>query len=184
MALAADEFIRRFLLHTLSDGFHRIGHYGFLSNRHRTEKVVLCREFLTGGAAAPLDHADEPGQTRDRTLTSVRAAAGLWRCSGRFRDRAQPIPRYGRTAHECRGLVLIGNRLAILAASPGPAVTRPARPRCATFVAHGNEGSTSHSPMAFPASNGAPPRRSPVTAPLPAGLKATLTLLTPAFHSP
>jgi putative transposase len=32
MMLAADEFIRRFLLHTLPDGFHRIRHYGFLAN--------------------------------------------------------------------------------------------------------------------------------------------------------
>ena len=33
MTLAADEFIRRFLLHALPDGFHRIRHYGFLANR-------------------------------------------------------------------------------------------------------------------------------------------------------
>jgi hypothetical protein len=33
MTIAADEFIRRFLLHALPDGFHRIRHYGFLANR-------------------------------------------------------------------------------------------------------------------------------------------------------
>ena len=33
MTLDADEFIRRFLLHTLPDGFHRIRHYGYLANR-------------------------------------------------------------------------------------------------------------------------------------------------------
>ncbi|HEX2215786.1 MAG TPA: IS91 family transposase, partial [Xanthobacteraceae bacterium] len=43
MTLAADEFIRRFLLHTLPHGFHRIRHYGFLGNRHRAEKLALCR---------------------------------------------------------------------------------------------------------------------------------------------
>src|SRR3954447_13473931 len=37
MTLVADEFIRRFLLHTPPHGFHRIRHYGFLGNRHRTE---------------------------------------------------------------------------------------------------------------------------------------------------
>jgi hypothetical protein len=62
MTLAADEFIRRFLLHTLPDGFHRIRHYGFLGNRHRAEKIALCQELLAGGAAAPPDNADEPGQ--------------------------------------------------------------------------------------------------------------------------
>jgi hypothetical protein len=35
MMLDVHEFIRRFLLHTLPDGFHRIRHYGFLANGHR-----------------------------------------------------------------------------------------------------------------------------------------------------
>ncbi len=35
MKLKPDEFIRRFLLHTLPDGFHRIRHFGFMANRHR-----------------------------------------------------------------------------------------------------------------------------------------------------
>ena len=76
MALAADEFIRRFLLHTLPDGFHRIRHYGFLSNRHRTEKIALCQELLTSRAAAPPGHADEPGQTRDRTFDLCPSCGG------------------------------------------------------------------------------------------------------------
>jgi hypothetical protein len=46
MALDADEFIRRFLLHTLPDGFHRIRHYGFLANGHRAAKLALCRKLL------------------------------------------------------------------------------------------------------------------------------------------
>ena len=76
MALAADEFIRRFLLHTLPDGFHRIRHYGFLSNRHRAEKIALCQELLAIGATAPPDNADEPGQTRDRTLDLCPSCGG------------------------------------------------------------------------------------------------------------
>src|ERR1700736_494619 len=39
MTLVADEFIRRFLLHTLPDGFHRIRHYGFLANRDRADQT-------------------------------------------------------------------------------------------------------------------------------------------------
>jgi hypothetical protein len=46
MTLAADEFIRRFLLHTLPDGFHRIRHYGCLANGHRAAKLALCRKLL------------------------------------------------------------------------------------------------------------------------------------------
>jgi hypothetical protein len=46
MTLGAREFIRRFLLHTLPDGFHRIRHYGFLANGHRAAKLALCRGLL------------------------------------------------------------------------------------------------------------------------------------------
>jgi hypothetical protein len=46
MDLSAEEFIRRFLLHVLPDGFQRIRYYGFLSNRHREEKLALCRQLL------------------------------------------------------------------------------------------------------------------------------------------
>lgn len=46
MALEAEEFIRRFLLHVLPSGFMRIRYFGFLSNRHRTEKLKLCRKLL------------------------------------------------------------------------------------------------------------------------------------------
>ena len=46
MTLDADEFIRRFLLHTLPDGFHRIRHYGFLANGHRAARLALCRKLL------------------------------------------------------------------------------------------------------------------------------------------
>ena len=45
MRLAPDEFIRRFLLHVLPDGFHRIRHYGFLAKGDRNEKLDLCRKL-------------------------------------------------------------------------------------------------------------------------------------------
>jgi len=46
MTLEADEFIRRFLLHVLPDGFQRIRHYGFLGHRYRQAKLALCRQLL------------------------------------------------------------------------------------------------------------------------------------------
>ena len=46
MTLAAGEFMRRFLLHVLPDGFHRIRHYGLFANGHRADKVTLCRKLL------------------------------------------------------------------------------------------------------------------------------------------
>ena len=62
MTLAADEFIRRFLQHTVPDGFHRIRHIGFLANRHRTRKLALCRKLL----AAPLPEPRSPRRWQDR----------------------------------------------------------------------------------------------------------------------
>jgi Putative transposase/Transposase zinc-binding domain len=46
MTLEPFEFIRRFLLHTLPDGFHRIRHYGFLANGHRAAMLAFCRNLL------------------------------------------------------------------------------------------------------------------------------------------
>jgi hypothetical protein len=59
MKLKPDEFIRRFLLHTLPDGFHRIRSFGFMANGHRAAKLALCRSLLADRAekTAP-DNAD------------------------------------------------------------------------------------------------------------------------------
>ena len=46
MTLTAEEFIRRFLLHTLPAGFQRIRYFGFLANRFRKQKLDLCRRLL------------------------------------------------------------------------------------------------------------------------------------------
>ena len=46
MTLDAGEFIRRFLLHVLPDGFQRIRHYGFLANGHRRAKLALIGKLL------------------------------------------------------------------------------------------------------------------------------------------
>src|SRR4029077_2686650 len=53
MALDADEFIRRFLLHTLPDSFHRIRHYGFLANGGRNDKILFALHLLAVGNAPP-----------------------------------------------------------------------------------------------------------------------------------
>ena len=43
MRLDVGEFMRRFLLHVLPTGFHRIRHYGLFANGHRADKLALCR---------------------------------------------------------------------------------------------------------------------------------------------
>jgi Putative transposase len=46
MTLTAEEFLRRFLLHTLPRGFIRIRFFGFLANRRRAASLPLCRQLL------------------------------------------------------------------------------------------------------------------------------------------
>lgn len=53
LTLTATEFIRRFLLHVLPTGFHRIRYYGFLGARHRRAKLAHCRQLLGSTAALP-----------------------------------------------------------------------------------------------------------------------------------
>jgi hypothetical protein len=50
MTLAVDEFIRRFLLHVLPDGFHRIRHYGLFANGGRAENIARARQLLNAPA--------------------------------------------------------------------------------------------------------------------------------------
>jgi hypothetical protein len=63
MTLSAEEFIRRFLLHTLPDGFQRIRYYGFLGNRYRKEKLCRCRQLL--GMASPADPPSQSTASKD-----------------------------------------------------------------------------------------------------------------------
>jgi hypothetical protein len=56
MTLTTQEFMRRFLLHVLPSGFHRIRHYGLLAHAHRRHNIATARALLQGPApAAPLD---------------------------------------------------------------------------------------------------------------------------------
>jgi hypothetical protein len=50
MTLATDEFIRRFLIHVLPHGFHRIRHYGLFASAKRAENIARARELLNAPA--------------------------------------------------------------------------------------------------------------------------------------
>ncbi len=67
MTLATDEFIRRFMLHILPKGFHRIRHYGLFANTGRAAHIARLRELL-GCALPPAEKVassiqDEPEET-------------------------------------------------------------------------------------------------------------------------
>ena len=72
MTVSADEFIRRFLLHVLPEGFHRIRHYGFLGNRHRAEKLARCRELLAMPVPEPMhDQSEKDYRDNYEELTGI-----------------------------------------------------------------------------------------------------------------
>ena len=64
MTLAADEFIRRFLMHVLPDGFHRIRHYGLFASAARAMNLKRIRSLMTAPNASdrppPSAEAKEP----------------------------------------------------------------------------------------------------------------------------
>jgi hypothetical protein len=64
MTLAADEFIRRFLLHVLPKGFHRIRHYGLLASATRKAQLDHVRQLLGVAPPATTDVQPNPDDTR------------------------------------------------------------------------------------------------------------------------
>ena len=95
MTLATNEFIRRFLIHVLPDGFHRIRHYGLLASATRADNIARARELL----AVPILKANpyrcrrEPQQADLPLLRrphdhhrDLRA-----RCSPQYRPTAPPV---------------------------------------------------------------------------------------------
>jgi hypothetical protein len=64
MTLAADEFIRRFLLHVLPRGFHRIRHYGLLASTARKTSLALARALLDVAPPPDNDAPQEPLDAR------------------------------------------------------------------------------------------------------------------------
>ena len=61
MTLATHEFIRRFLIHVLPSGFHRIRHYGLFANTVRTDNIARARELLA--VPTPHNHTAHAGNT-------------------------------------------------------------------------------------------------------------------------
>jgi hypothetical protein len=85
MTLAADEFIRRFLVHVLPTGLMRIRHYGVLGNRCRMQQLSACRLLL--------EQAAPPAQPPASTVTLMRRLTGIdiERCPHCRRGRLEAI---------------------------------------------------------------------------------------------
>ena len=73
MTLDMEEFIRRFLLHVLPKGLHRIRHYGLLAGTAKAETILKARDMLAAAV-----NPDTPRSMKTwprRTLILVPAAA-------------------------------------------------------------------------------------------------------------
>ena len=81
MTLAAFEFIRRFLLHVLPDGFQRVRHYGFLANGHRKAKLATIRCLLDTAVPEPV----APDATPQDPTVAAPAATPCPCCGGALR---------------------------------------------------------------------------------------------------
>src|SRR5215471_18502324 len=62
MTLDADEFIRRFLIHALPDGFHRIRHYGLCAKANRANNIALARRLLGVPDPGPSSRASDDAE--------------------------------------------------------------------------------------------------------------------------
>jgi hypothetical protein len=69
MTLASDEFIRRFLIHVLPGGFHRIRHYGLFANGGRAENLARARELL--GVPPQQDKPNDADASANEPPTSL-----------------------------------------------------------------------------------------------------------------
>ena len=98
MRLAPHEFIRRFLLHVLPDGFHRIRHYGFLAKGDRGENLARVRELLkVQRTQEPADQAQPSSTSEPEANADAREAFAVCPdCGGLMR-------RIGRVAPHISG---------------------------------------------------------------------------------
>jgi hypothetical protein len=80
MRLHPHEFIRRFLMHVLPKGFHRICHYGLFANVNRAENIARARALLNVAPPAP-----DPQEPPDiATNTPRKLSCPCPRCGGRM----------------------------------------------------------------------------------------------------
>jgi hypothetical protein len=92
MRLATPEFIRRFLIHVLPDGFHRIRHYGLLASATRKVNIARVRDLL--GQRAPEREAQDPTELAPLTLREpCPCCGGPMRIIEIFRRGQKPMSR-------------------------------------------------------------------------------------------
>jgi len=100
MTLPAAEFIRRFLMHVLPDGFMRIRHYGYLANRHRQQKLATCRRLLD--VLEPAAKATEEPEIKPTSRDCEAETVIL--CPACRTGRLRTVETFERRSRSCREL--------------------------------------------------------------------------------
>ena len=95
MTLSPQEFMRRFLLHVLPGGFHRIRHYGLLANSRRRDNLALARQLLQVTSPPPEAAADDGSDSPRPTFVCAHCGHAMRVLQVFLRDcsiRAPPAP--------------------------------------------------------------------------------------------
>lgn len=95
MTLSPQEFMRRFLLHVLPGGFHRIRHYGLLANSNRRDNLALARQLLQVIPLPPEAVADDGSDSPRPTFVCAHCGNAMVVLQVFLRDcsiRAPPAP--------------------------------------------------------------------------------------------
>jgi hypothetical protein len=92
MTLTADEFIRRFLLHNLPKGFHRIRHYGLLASGRRRANLEHARQLLEVSPPQADDATIEPPDARPPCSCCGGHMVVIETIERRYQPRAPPSP--------------------------------------------------------------------------------------------
>jgi hypothetical protein len=87
MELDAEEFLRRFLLHIVPDGFVRLRHFGLLANRRRAAALAQCRALLAQPAPPP-----EPAESVRAFMLRV-TGLDIERCPACQAGQLRPVER-------------------------------------------------------------------------------------------
>ena len=97
MTLDAAEFIRRFLLHVLPSGFHRIRHYGFLASPKRAAAIDRRRDLIAAGDGTPQLSTDVGASdtAADPKPSTPQASSKVCPCCG---GRMRVIETFARSA--------------------------------------------------------------------------------------
>ena len=104
MTLSADEFIRRFLLHVLPDGFHRIRHYGLFASGTRAANIARIRNLLAPSSLGSRPIPSPPTtshQRRPAPAAAVASSSSSASALGCTRGRIRPLSS-GSTHHDPR----------------------------------------------------------------------------------